>query len=515
MKKNFIKMNNTENQLSLGNFCRIIKQIAQNKSFANQTEVFYTIFGIDNVSDSTINNYCIGYRSIGTEFRQIYIKRKKEYEKNISLFDDTILGLMSILDGQVYLKMSHDLILEKVCNHPLINKLVLYLYNIAKNDKTVSDDFTKNISKKIDDNKKYEVLCDILIYIVLEKKQPVYIETSQREIIEGILNKTNISVSELEKFLKLQMQDGINYTHSLKNLVKEDNPYACFEIGQMEYDGTMKGYPRYVKAYEYLKIAALKNHPRACWLIAQMFYQKKLGNLSLEDKQIAYKYLIQAEKVGSIAAINSLGVAYLNGFIPNEDVNEKKAIEYFKNAMKSDYVYAYNNLGKIYENKKDYKKAFECYNFSASKGESWACNKVGEFYRLGIYVGKDYKKAYDYYNLSIDVPISLLDPWAYYNLAKYFYLTGNALAFVEKDVDRAIKYFLKAYEKGLDLALKELIYIYIDKYEEEKLDIYFNKINEYLDILSKNDSYKYMKNDILNKLKNLEIKHLVLVKYID
>ena len=77
MKKNFIKMNNNQNQLSLGNFCKIVKELAQNKSFANQTEVFYCLFGVDNVSDSTINNYCIGYRSIGTEFRQIYIKYKK------------------------------------------------------------------------------------------------------------------------------------------------------------------------------------------------------------------------------------------------------------------------------------------------------------------------------------------------------------------------------------------------------------------------------------------------------
>ncbi len=513
MKKNFIKMNNSDNQLSLGNFCRIVKSLAQNKGFANQTEVFYTIFGVDNVSDSTINNYCIGYRCIGSEFRQIYIKRKKQFEIDNSIFDETILGLMSILDGEIYLKTTHQYVLEKLKTHSLANKLILYMYNIAKNDKSVSDEFTKKLSKKIDADYKYEALCDILLYIVLEKKQPIYIETSQKEIIEGILNKTNISVSELEKFLKLQMQDGINYTHSLKNLAKENNPYACFELGEMEYNGQMTGAARYVKAYDYLKIAASKNHPRACWLIAQMFYQKKLGNLTTDDKMTAFNYLNQAISVGSVAALNSLGIAYLKGLVPNEEASEDKAIEYFKKAMDSDYVYAYNNLGMIYEKKNDYKKAYECYYFSASKGESWACNKIGEFYRLGIYVDKDYKKAYEYYKLSIDVPISLLDPWAYYNLGKYFYLTGCPYASLEKDVDMALKCFEKAYSKGLIIALKELIYIYIDKYAKERLDIYFDKINKYLEILSSDNSYDDFRNDILDKLKMLEIKHLAIVKY--
>ena len=100
MKKNFIKMNNNQNQLSLGNFCRIVKELAQNKSFANQTEVFYCLFDVDDVSDSTINNYCIGYRAIGTEFRQLYIKYKNNYHKSPQIFDGVITGLMSILDGE-------------------------------------------------------------------------------------------------------------------------------------------------------------------------------------------------------------------------------------------------------------------------------------------------------------------------------------------------------------------------------------------------------------------------------
>lgn len=514
MKKNFIKMNNNQNQLSLGNFCKIVKELAQNKSFANQTEVFYCLFGVDNVSDSTINNYCIGYRSIGTEFRQIYIKYKKNFTDNPQIFDDVIIGLMSILDGEIHSSFTHEELINKVKNHPLFEKLVLELYNLAKNDQSVPDDFTEEIYRQITENKIYQTLCNLLIYIVLEKKQPIYTETSQKEVIENILNSTNISVSELEKFLKLQMQDGINYTHSLKTLSKEKNPYACYEMGELEYTGRMVGYPRYIKSYEYFKIAAEKNHPRSCWLIAQMIYQKKIGDLSDDDLKLAWYYLKKAEKVGSIAATNTIGICYLKGLVPNEKSNEKKAIEYFNKAINYDYVYAYNNLGKIYENKKDYKKAFKYFLFGAEKEESWACNKVGEYYRLGIASEVDMEKAFKYYNLATEVPLNILDHWSFYNLAKYFYINGNHQAHVEKNLDKAIKYLNLAAQKGIMPAYEELIYIYIDKYKKTSSDYHLNKINEYLNVLSKNQYYEECQDKLKNHLKEIERKHLALVKLI-
>lgn len=514
MKKNFIKMNNNQNQLSLGNFCKAVKNFAQNKSFASQTEIFYCLFGVDNISDSTVNNYCIGYRAIGTEFRQKYISYKNHYNEKPEIFDEVILGLLSILDGIVYPKLTHEELLNKIKDHQIFKKLILELYNIAKNDKTVSDIFTKQIYSQISENQMHKTMFDLLVYIVLEKKQPVYTKISQKEMIENVLNNTNISVSELEKFLKLQMQDGINYTHSLKKLVKEKNPYACYEIGEMEYTGQMTGYPRYIKSYEYFKIAAEKNHPRACWLIAQMIYQKKIGDLSQDYLEIAWHYLKKAENVGSIAAINTIGICYLKGLVPNEPKSETKAIEYFQKAMNHNYVYASNNLGKIYEQQKDYDKAFKYFLIGADKEESWACNKVGEYYRLGIATEKDIKKAFKYYNLATEVPLNILNHWAFYNLAKYFYLKGSAIAGIEPNLNKAIEYFKKAAKHGIYEAYEELIYIYIDKYKETSLDFYLNKINEYLNILSKNKHYEKCQKNLEIKLKEIEKKHLALVKLI-
>ena len=308
------------------------------------------------------------------------------------------------------------------------------------------------------------------------------------------------------------MQDGINYTHSLKKLAKEKNPYACYEMGELEYTGAMVGYSRYIKSYEYFKIAAEKNHPRSCWLIAQMIYQKKIGDLSKDDLKLAWNYLKKAEKVGSVAATNTIGVCYLNGLVPDEPKNEKKAIEYFKKAINYEYVYAYNNLGKIYEKKGDYKKAFKYFLFGADKEESWACNKVAEYYRTGIAGDIDMAKAFNYYKLATEVPLSILDHWAFYNLAKYFYLKGNIEAHIEKNIAKATKYFKTAAQRGIIPAYEELIYIYIDKYKESESDYHLNKINEYLNILAKDKYYDKCKNSLKERLKELEKNHLVLVK---
>ena len=186
-----------------------------------------------------------------------------------------------------------------------------------------------------------------------------------------------------------------------------------------------------------------------------------------------------------------------------------KATEYFKKATLEDYVYAHNNLGKLFEEKGELEKAYNHYMFSCSLEESWACNKMGLWYKDGIYVTKNLKKSFEYFNKAISVPKDILDYWAYYNLAKYFYLDGCYEAGIEKDTLKAIKYFEICLEK-IDEAYLELIDIYRDKYKEERLDKYLDKINEYIAALSlKDDSYE---EKIGKKMSNLIKEKLVVVK---
>ena len=438
METKYVKMNNNQKELSLGNFCRIVKEQSINKSYAGQPDVFYALFLVEDVSDSTINNYCIGYRTIAAEFKKIYQKRKKYPNEE---FDETIQNLISIIKGNIYSEITHEEIKKEAKN--TLKKLVIELYNIAKNDKSVPNEFTKKINEFIKKEKIYECICEILLFIVLEKKQPVYIDKTRREIFESMLNNTNISMNDLEQFLKIQLKDGINYTYSLKKLTKENNPYASFELGEMEYTGIMSGSPRYIKAYEYFKIAASQNHPRANWLIGKMLLEGQIGKKKNEDLEKAFKY----------------------------------------------------------------------YLFSANLEESWASNKLGEWYRKGIYVKKDEKKAYEYFKKATEVPKNILDHWAYYNIAKYYYLEGSYEAEIEKNINKAIEYF----EKTLPLieeSYEELIYIYIDKYKQNQKEEYLKIINEYLSTLSTKSYYKKCEEKIKAKLKALEKEKIIIIKNI-
>ena len=499
METKYVKMNNNQKELSLGNFCRIVKEQSLNKSYAGQPDVFYAIFLVEDVSDSTINNYCIGYRTIASAFKKIYQKRKNYPNKE---FDETIQNLISIIKGNIYSELSQEQIKKEA--KKTLKKLSLELYNIAKNDKSVSNEFTKKINEFI--------ICEILLFIVLEKKQPVYIDKTRREIFENMLNNTNISMNDLEQFLKIQLKDGINYTYSLKKLAKENNPYASFELGDMEYTGTMSGTPRYVKAYEYFKVAASQNHPRANWLIGKMLLEGQIGKNDKETKEKAFKYLKKAEELGSIAATNTIGLCYLNGLIPSIPKEEEKAIKYFKKAAKEDYVYAHNNLGKIYEKRNDLKKAYEHYIIGATLEESWASNKIGKWYLEGIYIEKDEKKAYEYFNKAVEVPKSILDHWAYFNLAKYFYLEGNFEANIEKNIPKAIEYFNKALEGNIDEAYKELILIYIEEYKEKENQKDLDFINYYYNKYRLTSSYKIFKKEIDEKIEELIKNKIILIK---
>ena len=78
--------------------------------------------------------------------------------------------------------------------------------------------------------------------------------------------------------------------------------------------------------------------------------------------------------------------------------------------------------------------------------ESWALNKVGEYYRKN----KDYKTAFIYYQKSIETPINERIGYGYYNLAKYYYENGNEEADIKKDTIKANEYYKIAKKYGIE-----------------------------------------------------------------
>lgn len=78
---NYIKMNDNSSQLSLGNLFNAIKRETVSKNASLQSEIFCILFELKDIGDTTVNNYCTGYRAINTIYKEKYLNFKKKYEK--------------------------------------------------------------------------------------------------------------------------------------------------------------------------------------------------------------------------------------------------------------------------------------------------------------------------------------------------------------------------------------------------------------------------------------------------
>ena len=495
----YIKLNDNKNHLSLGNIFNSIKEYSINKSAAIQSEIFCIIFNVDNISETTVNNYCTGYRAIGNDYRQIFLNYKKIYSKDKSIFIETINNLISIIEGTIHNYKT----IEDINNNNLFIQITKHIYSIAKNDNYYNQLRKKETLKLIQKENYYEAFIDMLFFAILEKKQPLYSSDLLEATIENILDNTSISINDLKKYLEIQFKEGISLIPSLKKLAKENNPYALYELGNLEYNGIISGTPNYNLAYKYHLEASKFNHPTSYWMLAHMILKGKVTIPN--DIEVSWTYLKKAEELNSVSALNTIGLCYLSGKNPQKEKNIQKAIEYFEKASQKEYIYAYNNLGKIYEEKKDYKKAFHYYLLSANNEESWGCNKVGEFYRQGLGIEKDESKAFYYYNLGVESPIKNLYPWNIYNLVNYYYRFGNPNLGIEKNLNKCIELLNKISneEKAQELSL----YVYYELYQDTKSNKYLEKANHYLDKLNNNPNINIdIKKAIQNKLNNLKFK---------
>ena len=486
MKKNYIKMNNSDEQLSLGNLFRVIKDLAKNKSSALQSEIFCILFDLECINDTTVNNYCVGCRSIGNQYKQIFINKQNRYYKDKYEFLDNVIGIISIIDGNIYnVKEKYNFINDSNSALELCQKM----FSIAKNDKYVSKSFVNKVSNYLQNNMLYECLVDILLFIVLVKRQPLYEDEMKKEVLDNVLIDTSISSLDLQEYLSLKLREGINYDSTMLKLAEAGNSYANFELGSNEYYGFFSGEPRYDVAFNYLEKAALDDHAGANYMIGNMYISGNLGNKSKSDLELGYKYLEKSYKLGNIAACNTIGKMYLNGIHPlKKDV--EKAKEYFLKAASSNYAYALNNLGSIEEKNGNIDKAYEYYFKSAELGESWSCNKVGEYYRNK----DDYEEAFKYYNRSIMSNCRVVCRYAYYNLAKYFYLNGCGKLVLVGDEEKAIEYFMLSEKIE---GLMEILYYYVKKYLKRKDDSIKCKIFDIKEKIENHEKY------------NMEIKRLV------
>ncbi len=421
MKKNYIKMNNNDKYLSFGNIVRIIKKVSNNKN-AMQFEIFASIFDVNNINNTTINNYCIGIRAIGLVYKKMFLDKYKEDKR---LFLTNVLSIISILDDKIYFidNNSYNEINSNQKLREVINELII----IASNDEHISEKFISDI-KSMDS---FDAFIELLNYAINNNKQPVFTQDINIKI-----NK-----NELDEYLKIKLYYGVNYISSLIELSRKNNMYACADLGSMWFDGSINGKIDYEKSFEYYMKAANKNHPKGCWMIANLI----LTNRVKYDFDVMWKYLNKSIELGSAAGYNTMGLCYKNGNNIDHVVDLEKAKNYFILASDYGYSFAFNNLGKIYEEEGNLEEAFKNYSISADLGDSWAQNKVGEYYRKS----GNLSLAYMYYIKAIEAPIKERSIYAYKNLAEYYYKNGCKEIGVQKDT---IKYkeYIQIYNKLKD-----------------------------------------------------------------
>lgn len=497
MKKTYIKMNNNELYLSLGNFIWVTKELSKNKNAALQTEIFCVLFELEDIKDTTVNNYCVGIRSIGGEYKQKYIHFKNRYAKEKETMLSIINGILSIIDGTIYEEKNIVFLNQQES----IKELSIKLYNIAKNDNNITIEEIKKWEEYLKKKEYYTFMVEVLFYAILKNKQPLYEIDKRKEKIEELLSDSYMGFQGIEDYLHLKLKETINYDYTLKILAKNGNVLANYELGNNEYMGYIKGYPRYIEAYKYLKVASDANHAGAIYLIGNMLYSGFLGNKSKPDLQEAYTYFVEAKNLGSIAAINKLGLMYLQGTYPIKK-DKEQAIKMFQEAAEKNYVYALNNLGKIYEEAKK-ENYIEYYKKSASLKESWACNKMGEYYRKQ----KEYKKAFTYYQEALEANERNLCYYAYYNLANYFYSTGSKENNIEKDEKKYIEYLEIASNHHILEASIDLLKFYTRTYLQKKKGEPKQMIRKYKQRIENHPNYnKTIKKQVEEQLAKIKEK---------
>ena len=483
---NFVRMNVDDNHLSLGNIFRVIKEESANENFV-QADLFSAVFSIEDIADSTVNNYCTGKRAINQIYRKRYIDLREEMKENIFAMKPEVVTILSILDNDFY---PNKIDIRIVNNSPKLSIVCERLYNISKNDSSVTIEFTDKLRDYLENGNLYSFMAETLLFAVLEKKQPVFLEEEGASMIQKQLYDTNISAKDINDFMNIQLNSGIWSIRGVMNLAKKGNPFACYEMASYEFNGIITGTPRYDRAYKYYKIAADQKHANANWAVGYMYLKGLVGNATKHDKYLALKYINKARHLKSSNAFNTIGTLYRSGEMPHIKKNKELAKKYFEIASEMNNVYGINNLGKIYEDEKDYDNAFKCFKKSADLGESWAANRVGEYYRKGTIGTRDMKKAFEYFQISTESPLFTLCDWSKYNLAKYFYIPGNVEIGINKDISKAISLYKDVEDTRIE-AVEELIFIYykmfIDSGETDQ-DAY-EMVKEYSYKLETMDGY--------------------------
>ena len=167
-------------------------------------------------------------------------------------------------------------------------------------------------------------------------------------------------------------------------------PGAAYDLGVI-YRGGIEVTLDVDKARTYFKQAAEDNHPPALTALGDLL--QETAPLPKPYLEIA-SYYHEAALLGEPRAMFRMG--RLASYVLPEKASIKSPFEWFLAAHRSGYADAAQEIGKIYEQRGDYKEAYFYYLKASDAGNSEAKLALSDFYTFGRGVSMNQEKGFVY-----------------------------------------------------------------------------------------------------------------------
>jgi TPR repeat protein len=177
----------------------------------------------------------------------------------------------------------------------------------------------------------------------------------------------------------------------LKLKAEKGDVNSQIELGNKFRDGITPIEKDYLGAMKWYQMAADKGSAKAQYLLAQIYFNKKLAM----DNNKAFQLNLKSAELGNSDALNMVGMCYSRGYGVSEDKTE--AIKWWLKASEAGNSNAQASLGYCYENAtgvaQDYREAIKYYTKSAEQGNVAALCSLGVIYFQGTGIPKDYDES--------------------------------------------------------------------------------------------------------------------------
>lgn len=248
----------------------------------------------------------------------------------------------------------------------------------------VCDELTKNYLQKkanVDisiDVESYDLILDLLYNIKQAKDENLLLISANEQ--DKMMTKAE------QLFLNCRFDESIKL---LNALAENDNPKAMYLLGEIYCWGLPENKTNREMSDFWRKKGAAHNDI-LCQL--NLAYTSEMDNKQ-EETIISniLNQIIDLANAGDMYAQEELGSLYI------DRKNEEKAIEFYHLAAAQGFFKAFCDLGDIYYTKENYLEAAHWYELAGEAGYDWGWRNLATLYDNGLGVYEDKDKAVYYY----------------------------------------------------------------------------------------------------------------------